>query len=162
MRGCLCNDVRPSWFGFNAGSALAANGAPAQAVVNMFIAVSAGMVGWAFAEFARHKRMSTIGIASGVVAAMVAITPAAGFADSSAVPAPPGETQDFIDGVFFGGGVLLWNQVLSIAVVTIYSFAVTWIIATAIKSTMGIRVSAEVEMAGIDVSDRGEAAYQLN
>jgi len=83
------------------------------------------------------------------------------FADASAVPAPPGETNDFIDGVFFGGGVLLWNQVLSIAVVTVYSFAATWIIASVIKATMGIRVSAEVEMAGIDVSDHGEAAYQL-
>ena len=78
------------------------------------------------------------------------------FADSSAVPG-----GDFIDGVFFGGGVLLWNQVLSIAVVTVYSFAATWIIASVIKATMGIRVSAEVEMAGIDVSDHGEAAYQL-
>ena len=164
------------WFGFNAGSALAADGAAAQAFVNTFIAAAAGMVGWAFSEFARHKRVSTIGIASGVVAALVAITPAAGFvgsmhslafgaiagvvcffADSSAVPG-----GDFIDGVFFGGGVLLWNQILSIAVVTIYSFVVTWIIATVIKSTMGIRVSADVELAGLDVSDHGEAAYQLN
>ena len=128
------------WFGFNAGSALAADGTAAQAFVNTFIAAAAGMVGWAFSEYASHKRVSTIGIASGVVAALVAITPAAGF----------------------GGGVLLWNQILSIAVVTAYSFAVTWIIATVIKTTMGIRVSADVELAGLDVSDHGEAAFQLN
>ena len=149
-------------------------------------------------------------MASGVVAALVAITPAAGFvgsmhsfvfgalagiicfyaieakfrfgfddsldvvgihfvggalgsvllgfmADSSAVPG-----GDFIDGVFFGGGILLWNQVLSIAVVAGFSFVATYIIAKIMDRTIGLRVTEDTEMAGLDASDHGEAAYAID
>ena len=197
------------WFGFNAGSALAANGGAAQAFVNTFIAGAAGMVAWMIVEMAKTGKVSTIGMASGVVAALVAITPAAGFvgsmhsfvfgalagiicfyaieakfrfgfddsldvvgihfvggalgsvllgfmADSSAVPG-----GDFIDGVFFGGGILLWNQVLSIAVVAGFSFIATYIIAKIMDRTIGLRVTEDTEMAGLDASDHGEAAYVM-
>ena len=197
------------WFGFNAGSALAANGGAAQAFVNTFIAGAAGMVAWMIVEMAKTGKVSTIGMASGVVAALVAITPAAGFvgsmhsfvfgalagiicfyaieakfrfgfddsldvvgihfvggalgsvllgfmADSSAVPG-----GDFIDGVFFGGGILLWNQILSLVVVTAFSFIATYIIAKIMDRTIGLRVTEDTEMAGLDASDHGEAAYVM-
>ena len=202
------------WFGFNAGSALEANGLAAQAFINTFLAGAAGMVAWVIVEFARTKRVTSIGIASGIVAALVAITPAAGFvgtmhslvfglaagvvcyfaieakfhfkiddsldvvgihfvggalgglligffADASAVPKVDGQEADFINGVLFGGGILLWNQFLSIAVVSVFSFVATFIIAKVLDLTMGLRVSPEIEMSGIDVSGHGEAAYQI-
>ena len=197
------------WFGFNAGSALAANGGAAQAFVNTFIAGAAGMVAWMIVEMAKTGKVSTIGMASGIIAGLATITGAAGFvgsmhsfvfgalagiicfyaieakfrfgfddsldvvgihfvggalgsvllgfmADSSAVPG-----GDFIDGVFFGGGILLWNQVLSIAVVAGFSFVATYIIAKIMDRTIGLRVTEDTEMAGLDASDHGEAAYAI-
>ncbi len=198
------------WFGFNAGSALAANGGAAQAFVNTFIAGAAGMVAWMIVEMAKTGKVSTIGMASGIIAGLATITGAAGFvgsmhsfvfgalagiicfyaieakfrfgfddsldvvgihfvggalgsvllgfmADSSAVPG-----GDFIDGVFFGGGILLWNQVLSIAVVAGFSFIATYIIAKIMDRTIGLRVTEDTEMAGLDASDHGEAAYAID
>jgi len=197
------------WFGFNAGSALAANGGAAQAFVNTFIAGAAGMVAWMIVEMAKTGKVSTIGMASGIIAGLATITGAAGFvgsmhsfvfgalagiicfyaieakfrfgfddsldvvgihlvggivggvllgfmADSSAVPG-----GDFIDGVFFGGGILLWNQILSLVVVTAFSFIATYIIAKIMDRTIGLRVTEDTEMAGLDASDHGEAAYVM-
>ena len=197
------------WFGFNAGSALAANGGAAQAFVNTFIAGAAGMVAWMIVEMAKTGKVSTIGMASGIIAGLATITGAAGFvgsmhsfvfgalagiicfyaieakfrfgfddsldvvgihfvggalgsvllgfmADSSAVPG-----GDFIDGVFFGGGILLWNQILSLVVVTAFSFVATYIIAKIMDRTIGLRVTEDTEMAGLDASDHGEAAYAI-
>ncbi len=198
------------WFGFNAGSALAADGLAAQAFVNTFLAGAGGMVSWVIVEVIRTKRVTAIGISSGIVAALVAITPAAGFvgtmhslvfglaagvvcyfaieakfylkiddsldvvgihfvggvvggmliglfADASSVPG-----GDFIDGILFGGGVLLWNQFLSILVVAVFSFVATYIIARVLDLVMGLRVSPQVEMSGIDVSSHGGVAYSID
>ncbi|MEO9224183.1 MAG: ammonium transporter [Acidimicrobiales bacterium] len=70
------------WFGFNAGSALAANGVAASAAVNTFIAASAAMVSWVFVERYREGHPTTLGAASGAVAGLVAITPCAGYVDT--------------------------------------------------------------------------------
>jgi Amt family ammonium transporter len=67
------------WFGFNAGSALAANGVAAQAFLNTQLAAAAGMIGWLVAERLRRRHATTLGAASGAVAGLVAITPCAGF-----------------------------------------------------------------------------------
>ncbi len=67
------------WFGFNAGSALASNGLAALALVNTHIAAAVGGVAWASIEWVRHGKPSSLGMASGLVAGLVAITPAAGF-----------------------------------------------------------------------------------
>jgi Amt family ammonium transporter len=67
------------WAGFNAGSALAANGLAAQALLNTFVAASAAMLGWVLAEWAKDGHPTTLGAASGAVAGLVAITPCAGF-----------------------------------------------------------------------------------
>jgi Amt family ammonium transporter len=67
------------WFGFNAGSALAANGVAAQAFVNTLVAPAAAMLGWLLVEKFKDQHVTTLGAASGAVAGMVAITPCAGF-----------------------------------------------------------------------------------
>jgi len=66
------------WFGFNAGSAVAANGTAGMAMLVTQIATAAAALGWMFAEWIGHGKPSALGIASGVVAGLVAITPAAG------------------------------------------------------------------------------------
>jgi Amt family ammonium transporter len=67
------------WFGFNAGSALGANGVAAHALMNTSLAASAGMLGWILVEKVRDGHSTTLGAASGAVAGLVAITPCAGF-----------------------------------------------------------------------------------
>ena len=67
------------WFGFNAGSAGAANGQAVQALLNTFVAAAAGMIGWMLIEWYRDGKATTLGACSGVVSALVAITPAAGY-----------------------------------------------------------------------------------
>ena len=66
------------WFGFNAGSAVAANGTAGMAMLVTQIATAAAALGWMFAEWLTHGKPSALGIASGVIAGLVAITPAAG------------------------------------------------------------------------------------
>ena len=67
------------WFGFNAGSALAANGLAGNAFVTTHVAAATAMLAWVFAEWKFHGKPTTLGAASGAVAGLVAITPAAGF-----------------------------------------------------------------------------------
>lgn len=66
------------WFGFNAGSSLGANGTAGMAMLVTQIATAAAALGWMFAEWMTHGKPSALGIASGVVAGLVAVTPAAG------------------------------------------------------------------------------------
>lgn len=68
------------WFGFNAGSAAAANGTAGLAMVNTFAATAAGAVAWLLAEKICRRKPTLLGACSGLVAGLVAITPAAGFA----------------------------------------------------------------------------------
>jgi Amt family ammonium transporter len=67
------------WFGFNAGSALAADGLAGSAFVTTHVAAGTAMLAWVFAEWKFHGKPTTLGAASGAVAGLVAITPAAGF-----------------------------------------------------------------------------------
>ena len=67
------------WFGFNAGSALASNELAVLALVNTHVAAGTGGLVWAGIEWMRHGKPSALGVASGLVAGLVAITPAAGF-----------------------------------------------------------------------------------
>ncbi len=73
------------WFGFNAGSALAANGQAAQAFMNTFLAAAAAGLAWVVVEWIRDGHPTNLGAASGIVAGLVAITPAAGYVSG---PAP--------------------------------------------------------------------------
>ena len=67
------------WFGFNAGSAVAANGSAGMAMAVTQIATAAAALAWMFAEWITHNKPSVLGIASGAVAGLVAITPASGY-----------------------------------------------------------------------------------
>jgi len=68
------------WFGFNAGSNLEANGAAALAFLNTFVAAAAGAFSWLLIEWATKGKPSLLGMVSGVIAGLVAVTPASGFA----------------------------------------------------------------------------------
>jgi len=72
------------WFGFNAGSALAADGVAASAFLVTNTSAAMGAIAWMAAEWYVNKRPTVLGIASGVVAGLVSITPAAGFVDMKA------------------------------------------------------------------------------
>jgi Amt family ammonium transporter len=67
------------WFGFNAGSALAANGLAGAAFINTNTATAMAAISWMFVEWMHTKKPTVLGLASGAVAGLVAITPAAGF-----------------------------------------------------------------------------------
>ena len=69
------------WFGFNAGSALAANGSAGMAIAVTQIATAAAALSWMFAEWVGHRKPSVLGIISGAIAGLVAITPASGYVD---------------------------------------------------------------------------------
>ena len=195
------------WFGFNAGSALAANGLASQALVNTHLAAASAMLSWLLVEKLRAGHATTLGAASGAVAGLVAITPCAGFVGGMA-PIIIGLTAGAVcylalalknafkfddsldviavhlvggivgavllgffadkkvnilgaDGVFFGGGSkLLVNQFIAIGATFAFSFTVTYVVARIIDATIGLRVSAEDELVGLDQSQHAEAAYQ--
>jgi Amt family ammonium transporter len=67
------------WFGFNAGSNLEANGGAALAMINSFVATAAAALSWMFAEWMTKGKPSLLGVLSGCVAGLVAVTPAAGY-----------------------------------------------------------------------------------
>lgn len=73
------------WFGFNAGSALEANGTAALAMINTFVATAAGALAWMALERLAGHRPSALGFCSGVIAGLVAVTPAAGNRDRKSV-----------------------------------------------------------------------------
>jgi len=193
------------WFGFNAGSALAANGIAAQALVNTHVAAAAGMLGWLAIERVKTGHATTLGACSGAVAGLVAITPCAGFVggysgvvigalaglicyaalgikerfgfdDSLDVIAVHlvggivgtlllgffGEAAiNGVDGLFHGGGIdLLVDQFVGALGVLAYSGAVTFVIATVIDRTLGLRVTADEELVGLDQTQHAESAYQ--
>ena len=195
------------WFGFNAGSALAANGLASQALVNTHLAAASAMLAWLLVEKLRAGHATTLGAASGAVAGLVAITPCAGFVGGMA-PIFIGliagavcylaltlktrfnfdDSLDVIavhlvggilgalllgffsdtkvnslgfDGVLFGGGSkLLVNQLIAIGATFAFSFIVTWVVAKILDATIGLRVSTEDELVGLDQSQHAESAYQ--
>ncbi|MFZ1489432.1 MAG: ammonium transporter [Ilumatobacteraceae bacterium] len=195
------------WFGFNAGSALGADGVAAQALVNTQLAAAAGMIGWLVIERIRAGHATTLGAASGAVAGLVAVTPCAGFVGGMA-PIAIGlaagvvcylalgikrklkldDSLDVIavhlvggllgsillgffadasatgigaDGVFFGGGTdLLVDQIVASASVLVFSGVVSYVLALVIDRTIGLRVTSDDELLGLDQSQHAESAYQ--
>ena len=69
------------WIGFNAGSALAADGLAAPALINTLVASATGVAGWLLIEWAERKKPTLLGMLTGAVAGLVAITPGAGFVE---------------------------------------------------------------------------------
>lgn len=87
------------WFGFNAGSNLEANGTAVLAMVNTVVAAAAAALSWMFAEWLLKGKPSMLGVASGAVAGLVAVTPAAGFV---------GPMGAIVLGLI-AGGICLWG-----------------------------------------------------
>ena len=112
------------WFGFNAGSALAADGLAASAFVVTHLASAAAAVSWIVFEWIHRGKPTTLGVASGAVAGLVAITPASGFVGpmSSLI-------IGFLGGAFCYGGVLLKTRLGyddSLDVVGVHGVGGTW------------------------------------
>ena len=195
------------WFGFNAGSALGAGNTAAVAWVNTLVATAAASLAWLATERVRDGHATSLGAASGVVAGLVAITPACsavgplgaiavgavagalcalavglkyklGYDDSldvvgvhlvgglvgtllvgvlATADAPAG-----VDGLLYGGGLdQLWRQAVAAGSVMVFSFVGAYVIGKLIDVTMGFRISAEAEVAGVDLTTHAESAYEL-
>lgn len=193
------------WFGFNAGAATTVEQA-GLIWINTLAAPGAAVLGWILVEKLRGSRPSSLGVASGLVSGLVAITPSCadiapwaaillgviagavsawavnlkwklGYDDSLDVVgvhlvagivgtlylgffALP--TEESAGGLFYGGGVSqLVAQVVTLLVVMIFSAAMTWVIAAVIEKITPWRVSADIELAGIDAAEHNESGYQL-
>jgi len=112
------------WFGFNAGSALAADGIAVNAFVTTHMATAAATMAWVLAEWLHSGRPTTLGAASGAVAGLVAITPAAGFVDPWAALIIGG-----VGGVLCYAGIMLKNRFGyddALDVVGIHGLGGTW------------------------------------
>jgi Amt family ammonium transporter len=196
------------WFGFNAGSSLGANGLAGYAFVNTNTATAAALLGWLIGEKLRDGHATTLGAASGAVAGLVAITPAAGFVspvgsiflgliagvvcslcttikfklglddalDVGAVHLVGGvlgalligffgttKTGVGADGIFYGGGGPLLQLQAEAGGAAVGSPCVaTLIIGFILKKTIGIRMTDEEQMVGMDESLHAESAYDFN
>ncbi|TMW61054.1 hypothetical protein Poli38472_014515 [Pythium oligandrum] len=196
------------WFGFNAGSATAADGIAAVAALNTHLAASAGFLTWMAMEWFVDKKVDPCGAASGAVAGLVAITPGCAFVFpwASVIFGIVGATVSFVavrlknrlryddtldsfglhgvagfvgglltglfatsdvnpaikGGAFYGNAEQLWHQFASNLVAAAYSSVATFLILIVLKYTMGLRVSEEKEVTGMDVSYHGGMAYANN
>jgi Amt family ammonium transporter len=195
------------WFGFNAGSALEANGLAVSAFLATNTGAAAAALGWMATEWMARGKPTVLGAASGAVAGLVAITPASGFVgpiSSLIIGAVAGalcytacnlksrlgydDSLDVVgvhgvggtwgalatglfaskaindagqDGLFFGNPGQLSVQVL--AIIATYALAIvgTWIILKVVDAIVGLRVSEEEEVAGLDLSQHSETAYAM-
>jgi len=194
------------WFGFNAGSELAADGVAGMAMAVTQIATAAAALGWMFIEWAKHGKPSVLGIASGAVAGLVAITPASGavgpmgamaigFAsgvgcfyastvikhalgyddslDVFGIHAVGGIIGAVLTGVFcaeslggagFGGDITSISgqvtvQCIGVGATMIYTGIVSTITLKVLDGIMGIRVSEDQEMEGLDIALHNERGY---
>lgn len=194
------------WYGFNAGSALGANGLAASAVVTTTVAAGAAMLGWALVDYIRQRRVTSLGAVSGAVAGLVAITPAAGFVsplsaiiiglvagiicayavgfklklgyddalDVVGVHAVGGIVGALLigvlaetavnpagaDGLLHGGGLtLLGHQAIAVIASVAFAFTASWILLKLIDMTIGLRVSKDEEVMGLDKGQHEEDGY---
>ena len=195
------------WFGFNAGSALGANGLAATAFVATHVAAAAASVAWVLTEWSMRGKPTALGAISGAVAGLVAITPACGFVSPMAaliigvaggvacfyachlkthlgyddsldvvgVHGVGGTVGAILTGVFCQtainpagrDGLLAGNpaqvliQVESVLVTMVFCFVGALVLLKLVDATIGLRVRDEDEVNGLDLSQHGEAAYQL-
>ena len=193
------------WFGFNAGSALAASGLAGSAFVATNTATAAAVLAWVFAEWVTRRKPTVLGAASGAVAGLVAITPASGFVgpiSSIIIGVGAGifcyaacnlraklrydDSLDVVgvhgiggtwgalatglfasvavnpagaDGLFFGNPGQLKVQAIAVLATWVFAFFGTLIILSILKAIMGLRVSLERELEGLDITQHGEVAY---
>jgi Amt family ammonium transporter len=183
------------WFGFNAGSAVASDGRAGMAFAVTHIATATAALAWMFTEWMAKGKPSVLGICSGAVAGLVAITPASGFVSpggsviigvaagvicyfaSTSVKRALGY-DDSLDafGVHCIGGIVgalltgalvsteisgasgsVMLQLRGVAATLVWSFVVSIIILKVIDMTIGLRVTADQEREGLDISQHGES-----
>ena len=195
------------WFGFNAGSALAANALASSAFTATHLATCAATLAWVATEWIVRGKPTTLGAASGAVAGLVAITPAAGFVGPMsailigigagvicylAVLVKPrlgyDDSLDVVgvhcvggvwgalatglfasklvnsagaDGLFYGNPGQFLIQVIAVVVTMVFSFVVSYILFKILDATMGLRVTPEDEVAGLDITEHQETGYSL-
>src|SRR4030042_1839045 len=200
------------WFGFNAGSALAANDLAVSAMVTTNLAAAAAAVSWMLMDWLIKGKPSAVGASIGAVVGLVAITPAAGYGSvtsaliigllagiisnlvanwragrsriddtldvfachgvgglwgsiatglfaSAAISATAGVAG--INGAFFGNPGQLVAQLIALAVVVPVAFFGSYALLKVVNVFSPLRVSPEAEDAGLDLSEHGEEAYQL-
>jgi Amt family ammonium transporter len=202
------------WFGFNAGSALAAGSLATSAFVATHFAAAAAAIGWAGAEWLRNGKPSVLGGISGAVAGLVAITPASGFVkpmpalliglmagvfcywmvavikakfgyddslDAFGVHGAGGTLGALLTGVFASSAVnpifkdaqgnptasgllegnthQVLNQLVGVAISWILAIVGTLVILKLVDATIGLRVTEEEEVQGLDLSQHGEEGY---
>ncbi len=196
------------WFGFNAGSALGSNANASLALVNTHLAAGAAATAWALAEKLHVGKATALGVASGLVAGLVVITPAAGFVGPMAavglglisgpvcffaveikgrfgyddaldafgihgvggalgailtgVFASTVWNPDGADGLLFGNSELFIENILGVVVAAAYSGIVTLVLLKVLDATIGIRVSDEEELEGLDATLHGEVGYHFD
>lgn len=187
------------WFGFNAGSALGANALAVKAFLTTQLAAAAAALGWIIVEWKISGRPTVLGIASGAVAGLVSITPAAGFVepiwaiiigfvggmvcffavqskfklniddslDAVGIHGVGGIWGSIATGIFAATGVIAGNwgllkiQLMSTAGTIIYSLVMTSVIIIVLDKVMGLRVTKDDEVLGLDISQHGERGYNL-
>jgi Amt family ammonium transporter len=195
------------WFGFNGGSALAANDLAVSALVTTNLAAAAAAVSWMLLDWAIKGKPSAVGISVGAVVGLVAITPAAGYVtvtsaliiglaagvisnlvanwragrwrvdDSLDVFACHGvggiwgsiatglfatAAVNGVNGLFFGNAGQLVSQLLAVAVVAPFAFFGSYALLKVVNVFSPLRVTPQAEDAGLDLSEHGEEAYQLD
>ena len=205
------------WFGFNAGSALAASALATSAFVATHFATASAALGWMFAEWIRNGKPSMLGGISGAVAGLVAITPASGFVkpfpalligsiagvacffmvttvkskfkyddtlDAFGVHGAGGTIGAILTGVFAtnavndglkdangrllplglidGNAGQVFNQLIAVLISWALAIVGSWIILKICDAILGVRVSPEHELEGLDVSMHGEEGYNLD
>jgi Amt family ammonium transporter len=193
------------WFGFNAGSAVAANALAGIAMANTQIATAAAAMSWMVVEWVLQKKPSVLGMLSGAVAGLVAVTPAAGFVDPSGalmiglisgavcyagavwlkhkigyddsldafgVHGIGGAVGAVLTGVFalssvnsLGKGAIDGNpgqivtQLEGLAIAGVYCAVATYVILMIVNAIVGLRVTAEDEREGLDLTQHGERLH---
>lgn len=194
------------WYGFNAGSALAADGVAVQAFLTTTLGAASATAVWALVERLHRGKVSVLGLCSGAIAGLATVTNAAGFVSGGSavligmlagsisywacsVLKPKFGYDDALDtfGVHGVGGTigalatallmsaqvhaaggdliakgLLKGQLSAMLFCIALSFAATWIIATLIERTIGLRISEEGEAQGLDIAEHGEEGYTHN
>jgi ammonium transporter, Amt family len=200
------------WFGFNAGSALAANALATSAFVATHMATAAAAISWSIAEWIKNGRASALGAISGAVAGLVAITPAAGFVapmpalaigfiaglvcyfmvtkvksifgyddalDAFGVHGAGGTIGALLTGIFaqqvinpiFGAGKAvggldghwgqLGNQLVGVLIAWGFALVGTIVLLKITDMITGVRVTETEEVEGLDITQHGEEAYNL-
>ena len=195
------------WFGFNAGSALAAGELSAVALFTTQVASGSAALSWILAEWKLQGRPTTLGAASGAIAGLVAITPGAGFvtpvsaiiigliagvlcylavlakgklgyddsldvvgvhgigglwgALATGLFATTAINPGGANGLFYGNPSLFGIQAMDAFITIIYSVTVTFIIMKAIDMVIGLRVTEEEEVQGLDITQHSEIGYTL-